>query len=349
MLPRIGWFTFGVVASVMAGGLSACHSPGGEKTSLKIAPVTVETVLVRPTGGLREGQVSAVVRARHEALIRSRVSGRVLAIPVALGGFVHKGDVLIRLSDRSQEAAVRAADATLQEARSSFGRIDALYHSSSATRAEWDRARRILAVALAGDQRAHSILGWSAIRAPFSGRISRKRVRVGDSVVPGAPLIAVIESGAMEVKAQIPSSWAEAIHPGEQANLEIGNPLRRIPVRIREIAAGTDPLSHTVRIRASIESADAGEVRAGTFGTLSVPIGTASRILIPGSALLNQDGLREVFVVEDGRAYLQYVRTGKRLDGQVQILSGLSGGETVVVHPEGRLVNGTPVRVKGAA
>ncbi len=349
MLPRIGWLTFGIFASLMAGGLSACHKPGGEKTLSAKNPVTVETVVVQTTGGSREGRVSAVVRARHEALIKSRVSGRVLSIPVSLGETVREGGVLLRLSSRSQAAAVQAADATLQEARNSFGRIDALFHSSSATRAEWDRARKDLDVALARDQRAHSILGWSEIRAPFSGRISQKRVRVGDTVVPGTPLIAVLESGSLEVKANLPSSWAESVRPGGRATLEIGSPLRRIPVTIREVAAGTDPLSHTVRIRASLGSADGQGLRAGTFGTLSVPIGTATRILLPGSAILDQDGLREVFVVESGRAYLQYVRTGERFDGQIEILSGLSGGETVVIHSDGRLENGTPVRVKDAS
>lgn len=180
--------------------------------------------MVQPTGGQREGQVSAVVRARHEALIKSRVSGRVLSIPVALGQGVRKGEILLRLSSRSQKAAVQAADATLREAQKNFDRIDALFKSSSATRAEWDRARKELDVALAQDQRAHSIFGWSEIRAPFSGRISQKRVRVGDTVIPGTPLIAVLESGALEVKASLPSSWAGRVQPGERATLEIGLP-----------------------------------------------------------------------------------------------------------------------------
>ena len=335
--------------SVMAGSLLSCHKSGVEKNPPANPPVMVETVVVQPTGGHRQGQVSAVIRARHEALIKSRVSGRVLSIPVALGQVVRKGETLLRLSSRSQEAAVQAADATLQEAQKNFDRIDALFQSSSATRAEWDRARKELDVAQARDQRAHSILGWSEIRAPFSGRISQKRVRVGETVVPGSPLIAVLESGSLEVQANLPSSWAGNVHPGEQATLEIGSPLRRIPVTLREIAAGTDPLSHTVRIRGDLSLADAHGLRAGTFGTLSVPIGREIRILVPLSAVLDQDGLREVFVVEKGKAYLQYVKTGSRFAGQIEILSGLSGGETVVIHSDRRLENGTPVRVKGAA
>ncbi|AFS52623.1 efflux RND transporter periplasmic adaptor subunit [Leptospirillum ferriphilum] len=349
MLPSIRWFPFGIALSLMAGGLFACHQSGGEKRPSAQPPVSVDAIVIQPTGGQREGQVSAVVRARHEALIKSRVSGRVLSIPVALGQVVRKGEVLVRLSSGSQEAAVQAADATLQEARKNFDRIDALFQSSSATRAELDSAKKELDVALAQDQRAHSILGWSEIRAPFPGRISQKRVRVGDTVVPGTPLIAVLESGALEVKANLPSSWAGRVQPGQRATLEIGFPPRHVPVTIREIAAGTDPLSHTVRIRGNLSGADARGLRAGMFGTLSVPIGTENRILVPRSAVLDQDGLKEVFVVEGGKSYLQYVKTGKEDADRVEILSGLSGGETVVIHSDGRLENGTPVRVKGAA
>lgn len=349
MLPSIRWLRFGIALGVMAGGLLACHQSGGQKSPSVNPPVSVEAIVVQPTGGQREGQVSAVVRARHEALIKSRVSGRVLSIPVALGQGVRKGEILLRLSSRSQKAAVQAADATLREAQKNFDRIDALFQSSSATRAEWDRARKELDVALAQDQRAHSIFGWSEIRAPFSGRISQKRVRVGDTVIPGTPLIAVLESGALEVKASLPSSWAGRVQPGERATLEIGLPPRNIPVTIREIAAGTDPLSHTVRIRGNLSGPDARGLRAGMFGTLSVPIGTENRILVPRSAVLDQDGLKEVFVVEGGKTYLQYVKTGKGDGDRIEILSGLSGGETVVIHSDGRLENGTPVRVKGAA
>ena len=347
MLRRIGWSTVGMVAAcLIAGGISACHGSGksGSKAeSRRPSTLPVEVVVVRPTGGSRDGHVSAVVEARHDALMRSRVSGRIVSIPVRLGQRVRKGDLLIRLSGESQGAAVRAADATLLEAEKNYSRIDALFRSASATRAEWDRARKNLDVARAEDQRAHSVLGWSAIRSPFSGMISGKFVREGDTVAPGTPLVEVIEPGRLRVEAHVPSLWTREIRQGEKVSFKAGNPPVFFPVIIREIAAGTDPVTHTVRIRADVAPSDARKLRPGEFGTLFVPVGKETRFLLPPTAVLDKDGLKEVFVVENNRAYLQYVRTGEVRDGKVEILSGLSEGETVVVHPGSRLENGAVV------
>lgn len=347
MLRRIRWLSIGMVASgLIAGGLSACHDTGKPKSDAKVSglpALPVEVMVVRASAGMREGHVSAVLQARHDALLKSRVSGRVVSIPVRLGQRVPKGTLLIRLSKESQGASVRAADATLLEARKTFSRIDTLYRSASATRSEWDRARKNLDVALARDQRAHSELGWSDIRSPFSGMISGKFVREGDTVTPGTPMVEVLEPGVLRVEAYVPSRWARMMRKGEQVRLGVGNPPVSVPVTIREIAAGTDPVTHTVRVRADVAPHDARGLRPGEFGTLFVPIKKETRFLIPRTAVLDKEGLKEVFVVEKNRVYLQYVRTGEVLDGSVEILSGLSEGETVVIHPGSRLENGAIV------
>lgn len=329
--------------------LSDCHRSGPSSGGKPQPARTVQTADVRVVDSEREVQVSGVVSGRHEANLTSRVGGRVTRILVRLGERVKKDQVLIELSGEVQSQALKAADANLAEAQKSFQRIDSLYRSQSATKSEWDRARQRLDVASAQDARARSLLGWTRVRAPFSGVVSRKVVRTGDVVGIGFPLVEILQDRNFQVFAHVPARWSKEIRVGQRVMFRVAEKgaVRGVPVVIREIAGGADPVSHTVLVRANAAAGAGSGLWSGQYGTMELPVGRDRIFLVPRQAVLDRDGLKEVFVVEDGKAYLRYIRTGTEHDGQIEVLSGLSDRETVVLSPTGDLENGSPVRVTG--
>ncbi|MHB1286652.1 MAG: efflux RND transporter periplasmic adaptor subunit [Leptospirales bacterium] len=331
---------------LMVLALSGCHHRGPVTKGALQRVWKVHTLKVQLVHSDREGQISGVVSGRHEARLASRAGGSVSRILVRLGERVKKGQILLELSGESQYQQVKASEANLEAARKNFKRIDSLYKTQSATQAEWDRSRQALDVARAQASGARSVLDWTRVSAPFSGVVSRKFVRTGDIVGVGSPLLEILENSHFQIFSHVPARWASEIRLGQRVmfrTLGKEGP-RTVPVVIREIAAGSDPVSHTVLVRAdAVDSPESG-LQSGQYGTLEIPVGKDQAFLLPRSSILDKDGLKEVFVVENGKAYLRYVRTGEAHGSQSEVISGISEGETVVVGPPGELENGSPVR-----
>ncbi|MGC8500927.1 MAG: efflux RND transporter periplasmic adaptor subunit [Leptospirillia bacterium] len=335
----------GAAGAISLGG---CHRVSSPAIKAGAAPVPVRTIVPQSSGLSREVGVAGIVRGIHEAKLSARVSGQVREIDVRLGQRVSPGQILLALSSKTLGAEQARAAANRDYAQSNFDRIDRLYRDKSASRAEWDAARQSRDNSAAAYAAATARLGWSSVRAPFSGRVTSKSVRVGDVVLPGAPLLAIVDDSRLEVLAHVP----DALSP----DLSRSSPVRFVSHgrefvgRIVEVSPGSDPVTHTVSVRVLLGGGGAhrgsGKVpvlRSGGFGKLYIPVSGRSSVRLPVSAILDREGLREVFVVSGGHAELRYVRTGRLVGGTVEILSGLAPGEKVADSPSPALVDGAPV------
>lgn len=345
-------------------GLSGCH-PGGKSgpATGTSHPVPVSVLVAGLESGAHAISVAGVVRGIHEASLTARVEGQVESVPVHLGQKVVRGQLLLRLSDQTFRARKVRAQAALSYAATNFSRIDRLYSNGSASRSEWDRAKQSLDVATAEEQDASAQLSWTKVVAPFSGRIASKGVRKGDVVQPGAPLLSVVDAGRLQVVAHVPDTWSGSLHPGLPVRFSVKGV--DLDGKIRDLSPQSDPVAHTVTVKvlldgrtlpSSLLSPDRNmkgkEGRyglggfgslVGMYGKLSVPVEKEETLWIPRSAVIDHEGLQEVFVVASGHAELRYVRTGREVSGNVEILSGLRAGETLVVSPPGVLSDGADV------
>lgn len=326
--------------------LSGCH---GGKDPARARPHAVTLPVVSPSkvGTLREIEVAGVVRGIHEALLTARVGGQVEVLPVRLGQGVTKGELLLGLSSQSALARKERSEAALSYARANFARIDRLFRDGSASRAEWDRAKQSLDVAVAGEREAVAALSWTRVTAPFSGRISQKQVRKGDVVLSGSPLMVVVDTSRLLVVGFVPDAFSAALKPGLAVRFSVkGNDLAG---RIRDLSPQSDPVTHTVAVKVLLERASVARTwpgrtqRDGAYGKLFIPVFRQRTMTLPSGAVVDHEGLREVFVVKDGHAELRYVRTGKTMNGRVEILSGLSTKALVVAAPPAGLTDGMPV------
>lgn len=338
--------------------LAGCHP--GEKSGISRAPappISVSVVTPGVLGESHEISVAGVVRGIHEADLTARVEGQVEQLPVHLGQKVSGGQLLLSLSSQTYQARKIRARAALDYARTNFDRIDRLYRNGSASRSEWDRAKQSLDVATAEEQGAEAQLSWTRVVAPFPGRVASKMVRKGDVVLPGTPLLSVIDATRLQVVGHVPDTWSAALHPGLKVRFEVAG--QEMTGRIRDLSPQSDPVAHTVTVKVLLDkkAVSAGRPGAargkggrfvrmvGMYGKLFIPVLKEKALRIPVSGLIDHEGLQEVFVLKGGHAELRYVRTGRTVGGLVEVLSGLAPDEAVVVHPPSGLFDGAPVRV----
>jgi len=332
---------------------SSCHEaskPSGQKS---LPAVNVRISVVSPGGNVHLSRVSGVVEGERDARINSRVQGRVESVRVLTGQMVRKGDLLMKLSGRAAYDRLEASRARYENAHGRFQRMDALYQKKEASRQEWDAAKAEDLMSLADYSVAKNEVSLTSITAPFSGRVALRSVRVGDVVSPGMLLAEVLREGDLRVVANIPEYLANEISPGMKLSFRVreNGVETDLPAKVRSISPRSDPATHTIFVKASLGVVPG--LRPGSYGALLLPSGKETSPLVPQSAVIDHDGMREVFVVRNGVAELRFVRVGhlkKRSAASaplVEVLSGLNSGEKVVVSHDGELFNETPVHVLG--
>ncbi len=256
--------------------------------------------------------------------------------------------------DRAIGAARAQADsarATRDRARLEFQRTDALRRDQAATGQQWEgvraqrdateaqhraalhdvarlEAQRVQADAAVAE--ARSFLDHAVIRAPFSGKILRKTVNVGDMAAPGQPLFDLDTPGRPELHADLSESMLQNVREGMELDVRIDAIGRSVTGRLREIVPKSDPGSRTVRIKIELDP-EAGMVN-GLFGRVSIPYGSYEALVVPASAVRQVGQLRLVEVVDkEGHPSRRFVTLGREEGGVVEVLSGLDPGEEVVV------------------
>jgi multidrug efflux pump subunit AcrA (membrane-fusion protein) len=177
---------------------------------------------------------------------------------------------------------------------------------------------------------ARIMLGYTVIRAPFTGKVVRKLVNIGDMASPAQPLFMLETASHMELHAFLSESLIPRIALGQELEVRIDALDRTFPGVVREIVPKSDPTTRTVSVKVTLPP-DAGLVN-GLFGRLSVPYGTYEALVVPRQTVREVGQLMLVEVVgSDGHPQRRFVTLGQAHDGLVEVLSGLQENEAVVV------------------
>ncbi len=303
------------------------------------------------------------VTADRTAAVSSRVMANVVAVPARVGQAVAAGDVLVEIDPqtaRGQEAqakgALAQAKAALSLAERNYERFKALAASGSASPLELDMARMQYEQAKGAVQQgegavdaASSVARESRVTAPFAGRVAARLVEAGDLAAPGRPLVTVESATGRRLVVQVPAGTvaASGLAAGRKLPVTIdGNPAA-LTGTVVEMSPGADPMSHSYT--ATLELAGA-PVATGLTGRALLDAAPRATVLVPEAAVLASGGVTLVAVKDAaGKARTRAVTTGAASGGKVEILSGLSGGETVLVGLAAPPADGAPVEAKGGA
>ncbi len=211
------------------------------------------------------------------------------------------------------EAQVRAGEQGVTAAGSDIGRLEAQKEQARAAVSE-----------------AQVMLTYTVLRAPFNGRVVRKKVEVGTMVVPGQPLFQLESPCCPELHAVVAESLATRLRVGEKMDVYVDALKRPFTGMIREIAPVADPSTRTMIVKVTLPSSV--EIVSGLFGRLTIPLGQYEALVVPSTAVRRVGQLALVDVVEqDGRPRRRFVTLGSPHQGQIEVASGLAEGEEVAV------------------
>lgn len=310
--------------------------------NLPTARVRVQTAQMK-TQALTE-EVVGTVRAKTRATLEAKLSGRIIAMPVELGQQVKIGTLVAHLDAAEVKARFEQAQASLDQTERDWKRAEELLKHQAMTRSEYDAADARKRVAKATLAEAQAMMSYVNVSAPFDGVVTRKWADVGDLAAPGKPLIEIEDPTVLQLEADVPEAIASRIQGGARLAVRVDSLSESLIGTVAEIAPVTDPASRTFRVKLAL--APTRGLMSGQFARLIVPVGESSSVRVPATALLQRGQMDIVFVIANGRAQLRLVKTGKRFGDEIEIVSGLEGGEPLANDGVAQLVDGQPVEAK---
>ena len=277
-----------------------------------------------------------VSRPGRYAALSAPSATRIAKVYVSAGQRVSANAPLVEFEQGAFAAAASAAQSTLTAAERGNERAQRLATDGIVPRKEADQAASELGKARAEAVNARRALQLSVLRSPVSGVVTRMSAVMGAPADAGQVLVEVADPSALDVVLSLGPTEAGAVHVGRRVHLTAGEKTGGDPLGdgvVASISAAVDTLSRSVAVRVHV-TAPARVLRLGesVYGEITVET-RPNAVVIPVDALLpgDESGSYKVFVVDKaGTAHAQDVRVGGRTSTRIEIVEGLTGGETVV-------------------
>lgn len=362
------------------------------------APVRARTEVAALTPLTTEVEMLGTVRARETVNLSSKLMGTVTELNVKVGDRVAKDQVVavvdsrdasamvekakageaeaqaalaeLERADAAAEAGIKASEANLALARSTYNRFKGLSERGSVSRQEFEevearykaaeaqteqarRARESLSgrrgqilakkeQARADGEGVKALLAYSRIVSPISGVVVAKQGDAGTLAVPGVPLLSVEEEGRYRLEVQADESALAKLRRGDRARVRIDALGIELGGAVDEFEPSVDPTSRTVTVKLALDGQRS--LRSGLFGRAFFAGEEVKALLIPRSALVERGQLTGVYAVDrQGAARLSLIKTGRAIGGKVEVLAGLNPGERLVVESVPGLTDGARV------
>jgi membrane fusion protein (multidrug efflux system) len=288
--------------------------------------------------------------------VAAEVPGKIVKIGFEAGATVKAGDVLVQLDISTEEAQLRAAEATAALGTANFQRARDLRQSNTNSPAELDAAEAQAKQAAAQADSLRATIAKKTIRAPFAGRIGLRLVNLGQILREGDAITTLQTLDPIYVNFSLPQQRLAQIAAGTKVRITTdAAPGATFDGTITAINAEVDAVTRNVRVQATVSNQEE-KLRAGMFANVEVVLPNVSEVLaIPVTAVSYAPYGDSVFVVEDQKdeksgktqqmIRQQFVRLGSARGDFVQVTEGLKPGQTIVTSGVFKLHTGTPVVV----
>lgn len=344
-----------------AGMIGAACSSSEHKQAAEVAPVHV-TVGKGTLQSTAYVQASGRIAATKTAAISTRLMGFITEIKVHPGQTVRKGQLLvaiqnadIRAKQAQAQAMVSEAEAALANAEKDYKRFQELYETESASQKELENAslqyKAMQAKVEAARQmqnEAGAVLAYTHLTAPFAGTIVSKHADVGSMATPGAPILMLEKADGYLMEASVAENDIHKIQTGMNADVLVKATGAEQQGRVIEVSPSSQMNGGRYAIKIDFPQPDKTTVYSGMYAEASIPVlqpaAAGNTLYVPKEALVYHDQLTGIYTISQQQtALLRWVRTGKTMGDQVEILTGLKADEPFIVSSNGRLYNGIPV------
>ena len=305
-------------------------------------------------------ETTGTLKADEEVTVSSEVDGIVRQIKVDEGSSVNKGTLLVEINEidyvldwKRSEAALKQTEANLANAQAEYKRKNTLYQEELITRQQFDDITTKIALADAEMDRAKATLAISKeklartkVYSPLTGAVKEKRVSIGDYVRNGTPLLQLIKINPLKLNFTISEKDAASIKIGQEVAFSVDSYAdKKFKGRVSLLYPNVEEKTRTLQAEALVPNAD-HLLKPGFFAsTLIYTAAPRAVVLAPITALLYDNAVIRIFVVDGDKARERVIKIGGKYGEFIEVLEGLKEMEQIVVVGQNNLSEGVKVNV----
>jgi len=336
-----------LIVALLAGTVGGCGSPAQSSPDEEVpAALPVEVALVERGTAVATLSGTTALEAEDEATVVARTEGVVEQILAEEGQYVRARQPLVQLDDERPALEVRRAEATLRDLQSQFERTEIMHEKQLVSRQTFDRARADYENQQIATDLARLELAHTTIRAPISGWISGRHVKDGNMVRVHDPVFDITNLDPLRAELHVPERDLAKLEVGQPAALTFDAlPGQTFEGRVALISPVVDAETGTFRVTVEVRD-PSRTIKPGLFARVQIQYDqNEDALLIPKSAIVEEDDRVTVYVVADSFAHRRSVTTGYSNGDRVEITSGLAEGDRVVLSGQTALQDSARVDV----
>jgi membrane fusion protein (multidrug efflux system) len=279
----------------------------------------------------------------RETKLSAEVQGKVNRVLVENGSLVRRGQVLIQQDDALLQLQLKSAQVQINGLEADLRRYRILVENDAIQGIQLEKTELALESAQVQISTLKEQISKASIRAPFDGVVTAKLTEVGDFAAPGKPLLQVTDISKLKLTIQVPEQDLKLFEQGKEYQIQIPGLSQEANGKVNMVGSrGNAGNSFPVEI--IISNTAKQEIKAGMFGELKMKTEAGQTgILISAGAILGSDLSPQVYLVKDGKAVLQNIQIGKRLQDQVLVSSGLREGDVLIIGGQINVFEGANV------
>lgn len=338
-----------LIASVVV--LQGCMDPVNgdetEDTPEAALAIPVEAAKVTNSDMAAFYTGTATLEADKQAVVVSQITGVVLTLNAEEADYVEAGQVLAEVETDRYALEVDRANATLKRLQTDFQRKQELFSKNLVSTEDFERVSSEYKAQVASYELAKLNLEYTRIKAPISGYISERMIRVGNLVTLHQPVFHITSYDPLLAVLHVPERELRVLDKGLQVTMSVDAwPGESFSGEVIRISPVIDTNTGTFRVTAQIFD-HAKMLKPGLFGRAEILYDMHKNVpVIPRSAVITEDEMSHVFVINDeGSASRRPIQLGFEDNGLIEVVDGLVSGETVVTAGKGSLSEGTRVEV----
>ena len=305
--------------------------------------LNVNARVMRPQLLTDEYVTTGLVLPDEEVNLSFETSGKIVEICFVEGTAVHKGQLLAKVNDKPLQAQLKRLEAQLGLARNRVYRQEQLLKKDAASQEAYEEAQTNLATLEAEIEGVKVNIGLTELHAPFDGVIGLRQVSVGAYATPTTVLAKLTKISPLKIEFSVPERYASEIRKGVNMDFVVEGKQSAYHAQVYAVESSVDRDQHVFTARGLYANTDRKLLPGQYASILLKKEEIPDALVIPSEAIVPEMGVDKVYCYRAGKAMPVEVVTGIRTAGEVQVLQGLSVGDTIITSGTLQLRMGLPV------
>ena len=292
--------------------------------------LVVQTLIAAPQSLSADIEVPGTIMANETAEIHPEVSGRLVQLNIKEGTNVSVGALLAKLYDGDLQAQLRKLEVQLKIAEQTEKRQAELVKIQGISQQEYDLSLLGVLNLKADMDIIKESIRKTEIRAPFGGKLGLKNVSPGAYVTPTSVLTTISQVSSLKIQFNVPERYSAQLKPGLPVSFSIDGTNKTFTATVIASEISIDENTRSLAVRALIKQQDPALI-PGAFAKVKIVLGKNNEaLMVPNSVIIPSGRKKQLYVYEGGKAMMKEVTTGVRDSTNIQVLTGIKAGDTVI-------------------